>query len=812
MSNTTFTNNILPFSATDIDITSDPAGTITLTGGNVTLTAGDSEAITITGGNSTSTTGGDVTLQAGSGNAANAGGDTTIQAGQGGATGIGGTTIIQGGSGGATSGDGGSVSIQGGIPTDGDGGPINIQAADAVGTNNTGGALTMQTGDGTGTGNGGTMTLTAGDGSSGGPITITAGQALTSGNTGGATTVQSGTAAVSATNGNGGILSLFSADGRGTGNGGNILVTAGDAGATSGNGGDVVIRSGNFAGGGVDGDIQLIAAGSGDITLATSGDIFLTAGTTNDVSFAANAGSILLNTTASPDLDSSFFSSTIITAFNELSQGTATFYVSSASQFTTALAAIPSSGGKIKMAPGTYQFSSQQNLPANLLIEGSGINNTIIQAGAASITVFNATNNSNITITNMSFDTNALETTMVTFDSTNTTTSNFIVANCSFFGTTGGTTTSTGIQLTASSTNSLSNILIYSCIFNDLARHIIADTAGTITHLIVSKCTFINANTQSVLIDADADSVYTVSDNIFNSCSLAVKVGIGSTSTGRGLITGNVMQNNSANFDILSGNDNIRVINNNSEDSYTIQLGISPYDSRAILNNALTYTLPDVPLQCVNHKIYIEANNTLTVTYNSGAGSLDMTSGDSAIFEWIGTDWILHSGIGIAVPGRCVVMNFNLSSTYSNLFTNTSISTVTPQTPTLNASPTINSGGYTALFSFVEGTVPGTGWSFTCNVGGTYRLEWHILHLITTGGNASFTTNVFSGATVGTASDTGWRCQGTRLAGSAENGDNLTLQFAGVITAGTVFQFRQLSNTSGERIEIRTLDFMACVI
>lgn len=83
-----------------------------------------------------------------------------LQAGSPGVNSTGGLVNIYGGAGGSTSGNGGPVTISGGIPIAGNGGAASIMGANGVGTNKSGGNVAITAGTATGSGTMGTITNT----------------------------------------------------------------------------------------------------------------------------------------------------------------------------------------------------------------------------------------------------------------------------------------------------------------------------------------------------------------------------------------------------------------------------------------------------------------------------------------------------------------------------------------------------------------------------------------------------------------------------------------------------------------------------
>lgn len=157
------------------------------------------------------------------------------------ATVAGGRLTLRGGPGGATSGNGGPITLAGGIPVDGIGGSITLTGQAGVGTNRNGGSITAQAGAATGSAAGGNVTNSAGAGGA----TGTPGTYTMSGGAGGST---------SGNGGDGTIRGGLPVDG----NGGSVNITARDGIGTNRSGGNVVITLGALTGSGTVGSLQFV--------------------------------------------------------------------------------------------------------------------------------------------------------------------------------------------------------------------------------------------------------------------------------------------------------------------------------------------------------------------------------------------------------------------------------------------------------------------------------------------------------------------------------------------------------------------------
>ncbi|MBP7760166.1 hypothetical protein KA093_00010 [Candidatus Saccharibacteria bacterium] len=192
--------------------------------------------------NTTTGTGRSLTVQAGAGNAG-VGGTLTLQGGAGNGSFAGGAVQITGGTAGGGNTAGGAVSLQGGTAAGtGTGGTASLLggAASATAASN-GGSVAITAANGTTTttgGNGGNVTITAGNGTgtgtrSGGNISLVAGATSATGTgatVAGIISLQGGTA--NTLNTTGGAITLTGGTGNGTGNGGAITITGGTGGAS----------------------------------------------------------------------------------------------------------------------------------------------------------------------------------------------------------------------------------------------------------------------------------------------------------------------------------------------------------------------------------------------------------------------------------------------------------------------------------------------------------------------------------------------------------------------------------------------------
>jgi len=199
--------------------------------------------------------------------------------GQGGGAGEGGNAHLYGGE---SDTQPGFAEVEGGTATvNGPGGLARVVGGPGFGTNEDGGTAALIGGAAIGTGLGGPVLVTggaSGAGASGlaGPVTVKGGAASATNVDGGAVSVEGGDAsnggdggsatleggAGNATNAGGQANVTGGVSGAGaTGDGGTVAITGGASAATNGGGGAVIIGSGAGAGAGADGDIFLDLAG-----------------------------------------------------------------------------------------------------------------------------------------------------------------------------------------------------------------------------------------------------------------------------------------------------------------------------------------------------------------------------------------------------------------------------------------------------------------------------------------------------------------------------------------------------------------------
>ena len=290
------------------------------TGGNpIIVSAGDSirgvdsgapSALTLRGGNATVATiaGANASLTAGSGNTTGNGGNVSVTGGVGGVVGpaVGGTASLTGGAAGVATLNGGAVSVFGGAGLGNApsvGGACSISGGDAqAATTGAGGNLTLSGGAG-GTANpggtGGNVVLVGGSGSSvtgAGNVTIAGGSSLVSGAPAGTLLLRSGSCALAGSSQGSGNVTIRTGDiNAGSANAGSILITGGAQAGSSGNGTSISLTctAGVGAGTPLGGTLALtagasLAAGTGGAITGVAGQSV--SGTAGPVTFTAGAG------------------------------------------------------------------------------------------------------------------------------------------------------------------------------------------------------------------------------------------------------------------------------------------------------------------------------------------------------------------------------------------------------------------------------------------------------------------------------------------------------------------------------------------
>jgi len=207
--------------------TNQDGGNVSITAGNPTGT-GTAGAVTISSGALQGAgTPGNINILAGNGNGSTTGGQILIRGGSGGTSGNGAQVTVTGGLGGSTSGNGGSVLIQGGQTFGGAGGVVTVQGNNGVGTNQAGGGVTIKGGSATGSGAAG--------------LTRVVGATGATNETPGAVSIEGGPAQGSSL---GGQVVIIGGTAAGVGAGGQVSISGGTGGSTSGVGGEVLIRGG----------------------------------------------------------------------------------------------------------------------------------------------------------------------------------------------------------------------------------------------------------------------------------------------------------------------------------------------------------------------------------------------------------------------------------------------------------------------------------------------------------------------------------------------------------------------------------------
>jgi hypothetical protein len=206
--------------------------------------------------------------------------------------------FVSAGAGGST-GNGGLLSLSGGLPTEGNGGGVTISgrtAITATAASHNGGAVSMFAGAATVAGTGGSVVIQGGTGGTTGTpgtVTMNGGSGGTTSGAGGAVTLQGGLPV----DGNGGSVTVAGRNAATTTaaarTGGSVTISGGSS-TTTAAGGSVTVQAGTGGStSGVGGNLSLFA-GSGGAAGATGGTVILAGGLAGDA--ATGGGQVLIQT------------------------------------------------------------------------------------------------------------------------------------------------------------------------------------------------------------------------------------------------------------------------------------------------------------------------------------------------------------------------------------------------------------------------------------------------------------------------------------------------------------------------------------
>ena len=544
------------------------AGNIEITGGS---TAGGSAAsVTVTGGLSAATgnDGGGVFLTGGN---HTAGGLVTDK---------GGDVLVEGGSGSAGDASGGNVSLLSGAPNgDGEPGDISITTTSGATGAVDGGDITVLTGNaGGGGGRGGDLNVTTGDGvgaGDGGDINIILGTAPGAGTDGKVNVT--GDVDISGKLTVGGLIDptglvldeqaavpSVTVAGKGTvwvrDDTPNVLVFTDDAGA------DTVLTAMGPTPPLSDVLIAGNTTGANDIVVS-SGQKITTPGAADDLTLEGRGNSITLNESGDLALDASFTATSLVGALNEVGLGANVYHVSTTAELLAAIAALVS-GGKIVMAPGTYDIDATiSSITANTVIEGCGKNETILRRVDPLAADMISTTNNNITLRGLQLNGNDGVVTsdahrLMLVDSQ----SNFCLDDCRV------TNFSNGSSVTAVQFNNVNASIVSKCVFDDTTGATNLTFTNTVNGSRVINCSFSGNNAgNNLLTMAGKMSVV--------GCSFLSGSGRGINVTNAGSITGCTFEDVVQNPILSTGSSNVRIGNCTFDDCGPISLGGDCYIS-----------------------------------------------------------------------------------------------------------------------------------------------------------------------------------------------------------------------------------------
>ncbi len=560
-------------------------GNLDITSGAGGSTSGDGGNITITGGQSISGDPGDVNVNGGeSADTGFDGGDVSLKAGNhtdnGLVTDKGGAVSIEAGSGTSDDASGGNISLLSGAPN-GAGEPGDISVTTTSGASGTvdGGDITVLTGTaGSGGGRGGDINITTGDGvgtGDGGDVNIVLGTAPGAGADGKVNVT--GDINISGKLTVGGLIDptglvldeqntvpSVTVAGKGTvwvrDDSPNVLVFTDDAGT------DTVLTAMGPTPPLSDVLIAGDTTGANNIVVS-SGQKITTPGAADDLTLEGRGNSITLNESGNLSLDASFTSTSLVGALNEVGLGTSVYHVSTTTELLAAIAALVS-GGKIIMAPGTYDIAATIVIPVdNIVIEGSGKDETILRRVDPL-----AADMINVTFDNVTFRSLQLNGNdgVITSDANRlllvNTIDNFCLEDCRI------TNFSNGIGVTAMQFNNTTSCIVNKCVFDNTTG---ADNLSFTNT--VNGCRVINSSFSG---NDAGNNLLTMSGKMsVMGCSFLSGSGRGINVTSAGSITGCTFEDIVQNPILSSGSSNVRIGNCTFDDCGPISLGGDCYVS-----------------------------------------------------------------------------------------------------------------------------------------------------------------------------------------------------------------------------------------
>ena len=348
-------------------------------------------------------------------------------------------------------------------------------------------------------------------------------------------------------------------------------------------------------------------------------------------------------------LDSSIFASNVVSAVNEIGLGEAVFHVNNVTDLTSALTAITTAGGgKVKLAPETFIITTGLTVPDNCVIEGSGMQTRLKTLTTTTlITVLQATDVSNVHIKDLliELDVGILHE-GIEIDGTS---NNIVISDCSFRANT-DSLVSQHVRMVPGSSDVIERVKIINCDFYQGAGVILSGTGGRLSDVIVAENTFHDGpSSLGFLVDLSTGSKhFTLQDNVFADQIIGVSID-GSSGEARGVVSGNLLRNNSTNWMITSA-PFARIVDNDSHFSFTNPSGASINNESTVIINQTSgsgsATLEDMTELSTGHRIYVELDTlsgtdfTLTPTnYKDGTNLVYQTAGDFALLEWTGSQW-----------------------------------------------------------------------------------------------------------------------------------------------------------------------------
>lgn len=421
-----------------------------------------------------------------------------------------------------------------------------------------------------------------------------------------------------------------------------------------------------------------------------------------------NTGAFLVST-PSGDISTANISGTLTVvgggiSVNDFSDIIHIQYVNNFADFQTALTNLSGfGGGKVIISEGTMVITSTVDIPSNVIIEGSGIGATILQATTNLNSVMLNINIStdNVIIRNLTIDGNATNQSL-TFNLVNIagSSSRILIKDCNFLSSYDNNSHFINI------TTNTSDIVVRDCRLEQLVAPASAGSGIFCngSNVLIAGNTFVS-NYEPIILSPNADNIIIKGNNITTFGSPVAT----SNGTTQVLIEGNVLESQTASSPMISidtGGTRIQVLNNilrtsagsgiaitgtatecliegnsitgttgdvidisgltdefvaitknNAQEDLTDPATITGTADRVLITTttATTTNIGDLTTDCAGHTLYVElsvdvGDLTLTATSTDGWSSITLDdAGDWVILEWIGNAWIIKSSSGTII-------------------------------------------------------------------------------------------------------------------------------------------------------------------